>query len=112
AGELGKSGQLGKVGGAVYLHDLLSSVSIAANAIYYAELVRDKAILRRLVNASIRIAQLGYSGQGEVDKIVDEAQQTLFEVTDRNAAEDYKSLRELIEPTFDEMEAIASSGDA
>ena len=112
AGELGKSGQLSKVGGAVYLHDLLSSVSIAANAIYYAELVRDKAILRRLVNASIRIAQLGYSGQGEVDKIVDEAQQTLFEVTDRNSSEDYKSLRELIEPTFDEMEAIASSGDA
>lgn len=112
AGELGKSGLLSKVGGAVYLHDLLSSVSIAANAPYYAEIVRDKAVLRRLVNASIRIAQLGYGGAGEVDKIVDEAQQTLFEVTDRNAAEDYKSLRELLEPTFDEMEAIANSGDA
>lgn len=112
AGELGKQGQLGKVGGPVYLHDLLASVSIAANAIYYAELVRDKAVLRRLVNASIRIAQLGYQGQGDVDKIVDEAQQTLFEVTEKKAAEDYKSLSELIEPTFDEMEAIASSGDA
>ncbi|WP_040282568.1 replicative DNA helicase [Tessaracoccus massiliensis] len=112
AGELGKTGLLSKVGGAVYLHDLLSSVSIAANAPYYAEIVRDKAVLRRLVNASIRIAQLGYGGQGEVDKIVDEAQQTLFEVTDRNSSEDYKSLRELLEPTFDEMEAIANSGDA
>ena len=111
AGELGKSGQLAKVGGPVYLHDLLASVSIAANAPYYAEIVRDKAVLRRLVNASIRIAQLGYQGQGEVDKIVDEAQQTLFEVTEK-AAEDYKSLRELIEPTFDEIEAIQSSGDA
>ena len=112
AGELGKSGQLAKVGGPVYLHDLLASVSIAANAPYYAEIVRDKAVLRRLVNASIRIAQLGYQGQGEVDKIVDEAQQTLFEVTEKKAAEDYKSLRELIEPTFDEIEAIQSSGDA
>ena len=111
AGELGKSGQLAKVGGAVYLHDLLSSVSIAANAPYYAEIVRDKAVLRRLVNASIRIAQLGYQGQGEVDKIVDEAQQTLFEVTEKKASEDYKSLRELIEPTIDEIEAIQSSGD-
>jgi len=90
AGELGKIGQLAKVGGAVYLHDLLSSVSIAANAPYYAEIVRDKAVLRRLVNASIRIAQLGYQGQGEVDKIVDEAQQTLFEVTEKKASEDYK----------------------
>ncbi|AQP48188.1 replicative DNA helicase [Tessaracoccus aquimaris] len=111
AGELGKSGQLAKVGGTIYLHDLLSSVSIAANAPYYAEIVRDKAVLRRLVNASIRIAQLGYQGQGEVDKIVDEAQQTLFEVTEKKASEDYKSLRELIEPTFDEIESIQNSGD-
>ncbi|TRY17716.1 replicative DNA helicase [Tessaracoccus rhinocerotis] len=111
AGELGKQGELSKVGGAVYLHDLLASVSIAANASYYAELVREKAILRRLVNASIRIAQLGYLGQGEVDNIVDEAQQTLFEVTESKSSEDYKSLRELMEPTFDEMEAISNSGD-
>ncbi|GAA3864514.1 replicative DNA helicase [Tessaracoccus defluvii] len=111
AGELTKSGQLGKVGGAVYLHDLLASVSIAANAPYYAEIVRDKAVLRRLVNASIRIAQLGYQGQGEVDKIVDEAQQTLFEVTEKKSSEDYKSLRELIEPTIDEIEAIQGSGE-
>lgn len=73
AAELGKNGDLNKVGGAVYLHDLLASVSVAANAGYYAEIVREKGILRRLVNASIRIAQLGYQGQGEVDKIVDEA---------------------------------------
>lgn len=112
AAELGRSGGLQRVGGAVYLHDLLASISIAANASYYAEIVREKAILRRLVNASIRIAQLGYQGQGEVDKIVDEAQQTLFEVTGSRASEDYKSLNELMEPTFDEMEAIANSGDA
>ena len=112
AGELGKSGELGKVGGPVYLHDLLASVSIAANAIYYAELVREKAVLRRLVNASIRIAQLGYMGQGEVDKIVDEAQQTLYEVTENKSSEDYKSLADLIQPTWDEMEAISNSGDS
>ncbi|RMB61667.1 replicative DNA helicase [Tessaracoccus antarcticus] len=112
SGELGKTGDLGKIGGPVYLHDLLASVSIAANAIYYAELVREKAVLRRLVNASIRIAQLGYMGQGEVDKIVDEAQQTLYEVTENKSSEDYKSLAELIQPTWDEMEAISNSGDA
>ncbi len=109
--ELGKSGELERVGGAVYLHDLLASVAIAANAGYYAEIVREKAILRRLVTASIRIAQLGYQGQGEVDKIVDEAQQTLFEVTENKASEDYRSLRELMEPTFDEIEAINESGE-
>ncbi len=112
AAELGRSGDLQRVGGAVYLHDLLSTISIAANASYYAEIVREKAILRRLVEASIRIAQLGYDGQGEVDKIVDAAQQALFDVSGQRASDDYKSLQELMEPTFDEMEAIANSGDA
>ena len=47
AAELGRSGDLQRVGGAVYLHDLLASISIAANASYYAEIVREKAVLRR-----------------------------------------------------------------
>ena len=55
ADELGRTGHLQRVGGAPYLHDLLSSVAIAANASYYAEIVRDKAILRRLVEASVQI---------------------------------------------------------
>ena len=53
AAELGRTGDLQRVGGAVYLHDLLATISIAANASYYAEIVREKAILRRLVNASL-----------------------------------------------------------
>ncbi|RRD45807.1 replicative DNA helicase [Tessaracoccus sp. OH4464_COT-324] len=111
AAELTRMGELQKVGGPVYLHDLHASVPIAANAAYHASIVRDKAILRRLVNASIRIAQIGYQGQGEVDKLVDEAQQTLYEVTDRRSSEDYKALGELLEATYDEVETIQNSGD-
>lgn len=107
AAELSKRGELTRIGGAVYLHDLLAAVSIAANAAYYANIVRDKAVLRRLVNASIRISQLGYAGMGDVDAIVDEAQQTLFEVTENKQNEDYKPLSMLVQPTMDEMEAIA-----
>ena len=47
---------------------------IAANAGYYAEIVREKAILRRLVDAGTRIAQMGYAGEGDVDDVVDAAQ--------------------------------------
>ncbi len=112
AAELSKQGQLEKIGGAVYLHDLLASAGIAANASHYAKLVREAAVLRRLVNASIRIAQLGYQGQGDVDNIVDEAQQTLFEATENKASEDYKPLADLMPPTWDELEAIENSGDA
>ena len=110
AAELTRRGEIGKVGGHVYLHDLLSSVSIAANAGYYADIVREKAVLRRLVEASIRIAQMGYEGTGEVADIVDLAQQTIYNVTEGKTSEDYKPLSELIEPTWNELEAIASRG--
>ena len=110
AAELTRRGEIGRVGGHIYLHDLLSSVSIAANAGYYATIVREKAVLRRLVEASIRIAQMGYEGTGEVADIVDQAQQTIYNVTDGKTSEDYKPLSELIEPTWNELEAIASRG--
>lgn len=112
ADELGRKGQLEQTGGHVYLADLLSSVSVAANASYYAAIVRDKAVLRRLVQASIRISQMGYQGQGEVTDIVDAAQQALYEVTEGKTSEDYRPLSELFESTFDEMEAIEARGDS
>ncbi|MGI5950412.1 MAG: replicative DNA helicase [Brooklawnia sp.] len=110
AAELERRGELSRVGGHIYLADLLSSIAVAANAVYYAEIVRDKATLRRLVDASIKIAQLGYAGQGEVADIVDVAQQAIYEVSEGKRAEDYKPLRELLEPTYDEIEAIGARG--
>ncbi len=110
AAELTRRGDIGRVGGAPYLHDLLASVSIAANAGYYAEIVREKAILRRLVDASIRIGQMSYAAEGDVDDIVDRAQAEVYSVTDQRTSEDYKSLSELMQPTMDEIEAIGSRG--
>ena len=110
ADQLGKRGELNRVGGHIYLHDLLASVSIAANAAYYADIVREKAVLRRLVEASVKIAQMGYTGSGDVADIVDAAQQTVYEVSEGKTSEDYKPLSLLIEPTIDEMEAIGSRG--
>ncbi|MGL5405405.1 MAG: replicative DNA helicase [Propionibacteriaceae bacterium] len=111
AAELSKRDQIGKIGGPVYLHDLLSTVSIAANASYYADIVKEKATLRRLVEASIKIAQMGYSGNGEVADIVDQAQQAIYAVSEGKTSEDYKPLSELMQPTLDEIEAISSRGD-
>ena len=110
ADELGKRGELLRLGGAPYLHTLLASVPIAANAGWYAEIVREKAVLRRLVDASMRIGQMSYAGEGDVDDIVDRAQAEVYAVTDRRAAEDYKPLSDLMQPTLDEMEAIESRG--
>ncbi|MCW5951620.1 MAG: replicative DNA helicase [Propionibacteriaceae bacterium] len=110
ADELAKRGELGKIGGHIYLHDLLSTVSIASNAAYYAEIVREKAILRRLVEASMRIAQLGYSGQGDVSGIVDAAQQAIYAVAEGKTGEDYQPLSALMEAALDEIEALSAHG--
>src|SRR4051812_49563108 len=64
AAELTKRGEIARVGGAPYLHTLISAVPTAANAGYYAQIVAERAILRRLVTAGTRIVQLGYGGGG------------------------------------------------
>jgi len=112
AAELDKRGQLGKVGGPAYLAGLVGNVLIAANATYYAEIVRDKAVLRRLVEASVRIAQMGYQGQGDVNNIVDEAQQAIYGVSGVSSTDDYQPLSQLLDPTFDEIDAIRDHGGA
>ncbi len=111
--ELTKTGDLGRVGGAPYLHTLSSSVPTAANAGYYAKIVAERAILRRLVEAGTRIVQLGYSsGGGEVDDLVDRAQQTVYDVTERRTSDDYTLLEDLMQPTMDELEAIGGRSGA
>jgi replicative DNA helicase len=112
---LADSGELGRVGGAPYLHTLMSLVPTAANSGYYARIVAERAVLRRLVEAGTRIVQLGYgaaAGAGrDVDDIVDLAQQAVYDVTERRVSEDFAVLSELLQPTLDEIEAVgAQSG--
>ena len=110
--ELERRGELGKIGGGPYLHTLIATVPTAANAGYYAGIVAEKAVLRRLVEAGTRIVQLGYNGAAgaPVDEVVDRAQAAIYDVTERRAAEDYQTLEALLQPTMDELDAIASRG--
>jgi replicative DNA helicase len=114
--ELTRSGQLLRVGGTPYLHTLISSVPTAANAGFYAEIVAERATLRRLVEAGTRIVQLGYgaaAGQGgDVDEVVDRAQAEVYAVTERRTSEDYVRLEQLLQGTMDEIDAISSRGGA
>ncbi len=108
AAELTRRGELQRIGGAPYLHTLSANVPIAANAGYYAEIVRDKAVLRRLVEAGTRIAQLGYAGEGQIDDVVDSAQAEVYKVTDRRATEDYAPLSDIMSGVLDEIEMIGN----
>ena len=110
ANYLSKTGVLANVGGAAYIHTLVASVPTAANAAYYARIVTERAILRRLVEAGTRIAQMGYAGDAEVDSLVDKAQAEVYEVTSRRTSEDYMPLADIIPSTLTELEAIEGNG--
>ena len=108
AAELQRRGELQRIGGAPYLHTLAANVPIAANAGFYADIVREKAILRRLVDAGTKIVQIGYAGEGQVDDIVDRAQAEVYQITDRRTAEDYAPLSDIMTGVLDEIEAIGN----
>ena len=112
AAELDRRGLLRRIGGAPYLHTLISTVPTAANAGYYATIVAEKALLRRLVDAGTRVVQYGYAGAegADVAEVVDRAQAEIYDVTDGRTSEDFVALEDLLQPTMDEIDAIASQG--
>ncbi len=111
--ELTKRGELNRIGGAAYLHTLISMVPTAANAEYYARIVSERALLRRLVDAGTRIVQMGYSADGaEATDLVDAAQSVMYAVTEQRNSEDYQPLSAIMEGALDELEAIGSRGGA
>ena len=107
AAELQRQGEVARIGGAPYLHTLVSGVAYAANVDYYAQIVREKAILRRLVEVGQRIAQLGQAGQGELADIVDRAQADVLDVDGSSGASDYRPIADLIPETIDEIELLS-----
>lgn len=113
ADELTKRGALARVGGGAFLHQLISSVPTAANAGYYAHIVAERAVLRRLVEAGTRIVQLGYAQSGgDVEDIVNAAQAEVYSVSDKRGGEDYTKLGDILELTVDEIEvASGKSGE-
>jgi len=102
--QLRKMGDLQRAGGAEYLHTLTSIVPTAANATFYAEIVAEKALLRRLVEAGTRITQMGYAGEGEAVDLVNSAQAEIYTVTGAEQAEDYVPLSLAVEAAVHEIE--------
>ncbi len=112
ADEMTKRGTLQRVGGQAYLHELIQVVPTAANAGYYAAIVAERALLRRLVEAGTKIVQLGYGqGEGDVDEIVNRAQAEVYAVADKRGTEDYVRLGATFEDTLNEIEVASGRTD-
>ena len=107
ADELSKRGELEIVGGASYLADLIAGVQVAANAAYYARIVKEKSLMRGLVQAGTRITQLGFSTDaGDIDELVTMAEAEVYAVAHREGdREDYVSVGSLLNEINLEIEA-------
>jgi len=110
--ELGKRGDLDRAGGMEYLGSLIDVVPTAANVEYHARIVRDKALLRRLIEAATHIAQEAYEGRGLPSEVLDDAEHRIFQVAQLRRTEEFIRLKELIWPTMERIEQLQSGHGA
>ncbi len=104
--ELGKRGDLERAGGMEYIATLIDVVPTAANVEYHTRIVRDKAVLRRLVEAATEIIQDVYDGRSDSGEVLDNAEHRVFQVAQFRRSEDFSRLKELIWPTMERIEQL------
>jgi replicative DNA helicase len=104
--ELRRRGQLQEIGGREYLIDLHNSVPSSANSEYYARIVRDKSMLRDVIQAAGEIIQSAYEQNDPAANILDDAEKRIFAATEQRVSNQAVSLRELLDETFKHIEAM------
>jgi replicative DNA helicase len=104
--ELRKLNQLDSIGGASYLASLIDSVPTAANIEYYAKIVKEKAILRKLIETSTDIITQSYEDRGDVESFLDEAERAIFEISERRVKPSFYSIRDIVKESFKTLERL------
>ncbi len=110
AEHLRDKGTLEQAGGAAYIAELAQAAVSAANAEYYARLVRNKAIQRGLIEAGARIVSAGFDTSREVAGLIDEAEQSVMAVSSRTSTGGFQPVRELVGDVVEAVLKPASGG--
>lgn len=97
---------LDQVGGKAYLLDITGVVPTAANAARYAEIVQRTSMLRELIGAATRIVALGYDAPDDLQQVVEQAERTLFEVTNKRVSNNFQGMEELLGVSFRQLEEL------
>ena len=103
---LSKKKVLEKIGGSVYLTTLADFVPNSANAVHYARIVKEKGILRSLIESANKIATLVYREQEEVSSILDKAEKLIFEISDRRVEGSYVHIKDIIKDGIELIESL------
>ena len=108
---LRQEGLLEQVGGIPYLTTLANLVPTAANVEHYAKIVEEKAILRELIKAATEIVARGYAGKDDVDILLDQAEQAIFDVSQRRTVQGYVALKDVLIETLERIEYVYANKD-
>jgi replicative DNA helicase len=104
--ELRKINQLDFVGGASYIASLIDSVPTAANIEYYARIVKEKAILRKLIQTSTEIITQSYQDRGDVEEFLDEAERAFFQISEKKVKPSFYPIRQIVKESFKTIERL------
>ena len=107
--QLKDSGDYESVGGASYLAQLMDAVPTAANVEYHARIVREKALLRRLIEAATSIIQQTYEAGGEIETLLDEAEQKIFQIAQTQDRKGFVWIKELLWPAMEQIELLSQN---
>ncbi|MGZ4030850.1 MAG: replicative DNA helicase [Tumebacillaceae bacterium] len=108
--ELQDAGQIEEIGGVAYLANLANSVPTAANVDHYSALVREKSVMRRLINTATKIATTGYEGGVDVAEMIDDAEKRILEITQAGAiSKGFTPIKDVLLNTFERIEFLFSN---
>ncbi len=110
ADELSRKGELESAGGKDYIGFLVDAVPTAANVEYHAKIVKEKALLRRLIEVSTEIVSEAFSGANTADELLDIAEQRIFQVSQQRTSEGFSRIKELMWPAMERIEESSRSG--
>jgi len=99
-------GTLDAVGGIAYIAELSAKVPTSANVGYYAKIVEEKALLRKLINASTEIVNMGYSASEEVQTIVDNAEKKIFDIVQKRNVQGFTPIKSILVDSFEKIEEL------
>ncbi|GJG88631.1 replicative DNA helicase [Gemmatimonadetes bacterium T265] len=112
AEELGRRGELEASGGKEYLAFLIDAVPTAANVEYHAKIVREKALMRRLIEVSTSVVTEAFEGRRMAAELLDEAEAKIFQIGEAQNASNFTRIKELLWPAMERIEAQSRSGNA
>jgi replicative DNA helicase len=110
--ELMRRGELDAAGGLEYLAELVDAVPTAANLEFHARIVKDKAILRRLIEGATAIVTEAYDGKATAGELLDSAESRIFQISQQRGDEGFTRIKEMLWPTMERIETLQKSGKA